>query len=235
MRMYKWSGGALLLAAGLLIQSCANPGADTPEELLLAPGNALNQLLLGGGKQLLNFSDTGNLRYNQVQQKSSHNSYSRYEGVIDQLVFHRIRSIEFDIYRGKIGRPGISNDWYVYHTPIVDTGTSCDKLSNCLQELKTFDQMHPDHDVVTVWFDIKDGWRNGIQDPNAFDNLVKQYISADDIMKPSDLLAACPGASNIRQAVTGSCAWADHEQSERQMDLRRGGRIVRQSLQRSGL
>ncbi|MEQ9364427.1 MAG: Ca2+-dependent phosphoinositide-specific phospholipase C, partial [Leptospirales bacterium] len=150
--------------------------------------------------------DTGALRYNQVQQKSSHNSFSRDEGILDQLVFHRLRSIEFDIYRGKLGRPGINNDWYVYHTPIIDTGTSCDKLSACFGELRAFDRMHPDHEVTTVWFDIKDGW-GGTQNPNTFDALVRQYFSDDDILKPADLLAACPGASNLKQAITGSCAW----------------------------
>lgn len=194
-----------LLAMGLLAQNCANPGADLNEAFLPGSGDALNRLLLSG-RQLLNLGDTGQLRYNQVQQKSSHNSFSRDEGLLDQLVFHRIRSIEFDIYRGKLGRPGISDDWYVYHTPVIDTGTSCDKLSHCLKELQVFDRMHPDHDVVTVWFDIKDGWSGG-QNPNSFDSLVKQYIDESDIVKPSDLIAACPGASNIRSAVTGTCGW----------------------------
>ncbi|MCG8423805.1 MAG: Ca2+-dependent phosphoinositide-specific phospholipase C [Proteobacteria bacterium] len=149
---------------------------------------------------------TGDLRYNEVQQKSSHNSFQRHEGLLDQLVYHRIRSVELDIYRGKFGRPGLSDDWYVYHIPFIDTGTSCDRLSNCLQELKVFDQQQPYHEIVTVWLDIKDGWGDS-QTPAAFDALVSQYIDKDDILKPSDLFAACPGATSLKQTVVGSCRW----------------------------
>lgn len=146
------------------------------------------------------------IRYNQVQQKSSHNSYSRDEGILDQLIFHRIRSIEFDLYRGKIGRPDITKDWYVYHTPIFDSGTNCDKFSTCLRELQIFDQQVPEHEIVTVWFDMKDGYTSD-QNPIDFDRLITKYINANDILKPSDLFAACPSANNLKQTVTGNCKW----------------------------
>lgn len=146
------------------------------------------------------------IRYNEVQQKSSHNSFSHHEAILDQLVFHRIRSIEFDLHRGKIGRSDVTKDWYVYHTPIIDTGTNCDKFSHCLKELQTFDAQVPNHEIVTVWFDMKDGYASG-QNPADFDRLIRQYISADDILKPSDLFAACPGAANLKATVSGACKW----------------------------
>jgi hypothetical protein len=146
------------------------------------------------------------LRYNDVQQKSFHNSYQRDEGLLDLLIYHRARSIELDIRNTKIGRPTNDGDWYVYHIPVVDTGTSCDRLSECLQELRVFDETHPHHEVITLWFDVNTGW-GGTHTPSSFDALLRRYLPESDFVKPSDLLAACPGASDLQAAVTGSCDW----------------------------
>jgi len=129
---------------------------------------------------------------------------------MDQLVFHRARSIELDVRNTKIGQNTRSDDWFVYHIPIVDTKTNCNRLSNCFQELKTFDETHPNHEVVTVWFDINSDW-GGTHTPDTFDQLAKQYLSESDFVKPSDLLDACPEATNLRQAVTGNCDWPSLE------------------------
>ena len=40
------------------------------------------------------------LRYNQVRQKASHNSYQRSEGLADQIVYWRLRGVELDIHNG---------------------------------------------------------------------------------------------------------------------------------------
>jgi len=159
---------------------------------------------------LLMSSANAQIRYNDVIQKSFHNSYDRDEGLMDQLIFHRARSIEFDIRNTKIGQNSRSDDWFVYHIPVVDTNTSCNRLSNCFQELKTFDRTHPNHEVITVWFDINTDW-GGTHTPEAFDALAKRYLSEDDFVKPSDLLNACPSATNLRQAVTGNCDWPSLE------------------------
>ena len=41
------------------------------------------------------------LRYNEVRQISSHNAFQRFEGIYDQVVYWRIRSLEIDPHRGK--------------------------------------------------------------------------------------------------------------------------------------
>ncbi|WP_096084963.1 Ca2+-dependent phosphoinositide-specific phospholipase C [Agaribacterium haliotis] len=151
------------------------------------------------------------LNYNEVQQKSSHNSYGRDEGILDQLIYHRVRSIEFDLYRSKIGRPSLQDNWYVYHTPVFDTKTNCDTFKSCLKELQTFDRLHPQHEVVTVWFDIKDGF-SGAKSPEALDRLITQYIDREDILKPQDLYRACPGASNLKRSVSQGCSWPNLNQ-----------------------
>lgn len=53
------------------------------------------------------------LRYNEVRQTSSHNAFQRPEGIYDQVVYWRIRSLEIDLHRGKPGRNGLKRDWYI--------------------------------------------------------------------------------------------------------------------------
>jgi hypothetical protein len=75
--------------------------------------------------------------YNAVRQKSSHNSYQRMEALLDQLVYHRVRSVELDIHNGKSGWSNVAGNWFVYHSA-TDTGTTCHRLSDCLDELRAF-------------------------------------------------------------------------------------------------
>ncbi|WP_054113508.1 Ca2+-dependent phosphoinositide-specific phospholipase C [Marinagarivorans algicola] len=141
-------------------------------------------------------------RYNDIQQKSSHNSYARDEGLLDQLIFHRVRSIELDLFRN--GSSG--QDWRVMHIPFFDEGSNCYSLKDCFSLLKLFDEQYPDHEVVTVWFDMKNGF-SASHTPNALEGLISRYISRSDVLKPADLFAACPSATHLRDTVTGNCAW----------------------------
>jgi hypothetical protein len=74
--------------------------------------------------------------YNEVRQKSSHNSYQRAEALLDQLVYHRVRSLERDIHNGKSGWSMVTGNWFVYHTDSTDNATTCHRLSDCLDELR---------------------------------------------------------------------------------------------------
>ena len=40
------------------------------------------------------------LKYNEIQQKNSHNSYERSEGLLDQMLYHHCRTIEIDAHLG---------------------------------------------------------------------------------------------------------------------------------------
>ena len=57
------------------------------------------------------------LRYNEVRQTSSHNAFQRLEGIYDQVVYWRIRSLEIDLHRGKPFRSALKKDWYIYLVP----------------------------------------------------------------------------------------------------------------------
>ena len=71
----------------------------------------------------MSYSD---LRYNEVRQTSSHNSFQRSEGIYDQVVYWRIRSLEIDLHLGKPFRDALKKDWYVYHVAGIDPDTTVD-------------------------------------------------------------------------------------------------------------
>jgi hypothetical protein len=145
-------------------------------------------------------------RYDAIRQKSSHNSYQRDEALIDQLVYHRVRSIELDLHVGKTLESTVAGDWFVYHTDLVDDATSCRLLSDCLGELRAFAQAVPEHEVVTLWLDLKDDWADGHQ-PTDLDAMLEQALG-EATWGPAELLAACPGAPDLATAVTDpACGW----------------------------
>ena len=143
----------------------------------------------------------GGLRYDDVRQKSSHNSYERREAILDQIVYHRIRSIELDTHNSKFRHETRDGDWLVYHGP--QRRTTCNRLSDCLDELDAFHGANPEHEVLTVFIDLKDDWEAG-RNPDDLDDL----LASTPAFTPEDLLAACPTASSLQEAVTNDgCDW----------------------------
>lgn len=177
------SSSALLLFAA----ACVGPTLSTPE----------------GADASLARSPI-NVRYDDVQMKGVHNAYQRDEALPDQLVYHRVRAIELDIHTGKTGRPNVAGDWYVYHA-WPDTATSCDMLSDCLIEVGAWHRDHPNHDVLTLVLDLKDGF-SASWSADDLDAMLVDAFGAD-LFAPADLLDACPTASNLQAAVTGACDW----------------------------
>ena len=141
------------------------------------------------------------IRYNQVRQKSSHNSYQCKEGYPDQALYWRIRSMEIDIHNSNnsAGWPQLDGDWYVYHISVVDQGTSVNTLENALDVLCSFHKAVPGHEVVTIWLDLKDDFissRN--QTPESLDNLIASKLERENIWGPPDLIGS---KSNLQAAV----------------------------------
>ena len=144
------------------------------------------------------------LRYNMVRQKSSHNSYRRDEAHFDQLVYHRIRSLEFDLHVRKTGAR-VPGDWFVYHD-FLERDTTCHMLSDCLAEMAAFDNGQPGHEVVTLWIDLKDAFEDEHR-PADLDALLATALPPGSVFRPADLMQACPQAQSFKEAVTGACAW----------------------------
>ncbi len=189
--------------------------ADDPPNPSFDPELAHQMTLLQGPEPPLELlrnltasatSDSGR-RYNQVRQKASHNSFQKQEALLDQLIYQRVRSVEFDIHIGKSNWYTVLGNWYVYHADIFDADTTCHRLSDCFSELTAFDGTQPLHEVVTVWIDLKDGWSifPGHQ-PADLDALINAFFPSSQLFRPSDLLASCPSANTLQQAVT-TCGW----------------------------
>lgn len=144
-------------------------------------------------------------RYNEVRQKSSHNSFQKHEALIDQLVYHRIRSIELDLHKSKgLFWGKTSQNWYVYHHA-ADTDTMCHRLSDCLDELRSFHDANPNHEVVTVFLDIKSGWESSIM-PADLDARIHSHLPTSMVFRPTDLVSSCSGQSTL-QGAASTCGW----------------------------
>ncbi len=145
------------------------------------------------------------IKYNQVRQKGSHNSYQRSEGYPDQALYWRIRSLEIDIHNSnnRDGWPALNGEWYVYHSS-SDDETSVNTLSDALDVLWSFHQAVPDHEVITIWLDLKDSFvASSDQTPESLDNLLASKLGRNNIWGPPDLI----GTSGDLQAAVAASSW----------------------------
>ncbi len=147
-------------------------------------------------------------RYDQVRQKSAHNSFQRDESLLDQLVYHRVRSLELDIHHSASFSAELPGDWYVYHIDVVDDASHCRTLSQCLGLVAAFQRAQPEHEVLTLWLDLKDPFIAGHQPADLDARLLAALGPA--LVTPAELLAACPAATTLQQAVTlPGCGWPE--------------------------
>ena len=144
------------------------------------------------------------LRYNEVRQTSSHNAFQRSEGIYDQVVYWRIRSLEIDLHRGKPFRDALKKDWYIYHVAGIDPDTTVDRFSGFLQICSGIQRAIPRHEVITVFLDVKDRFHkkaSASQSAAVLDGLLINALGEDHIYRPQDLLAREPGAASLQEAV----------------------------------
>ena len=144
------------------------------------------------------------LRYNEVRQTSSHNTFQRSEGIYDQVVYWRIRSLEIDLHRGKPFRDALKKDWYIYHVAGIDPDTTVDRFSGFLQICSGIQRAIPGHEVITVFLDVKDPFHkraSAAQSAAVLDGLLINALGEDHIYRPRDLLAREPGAASLQEAV----------------------------------
>ena len=142
------------------------------------------------------------LRYNQVQQKAAHNSEQRKENIFAQLKTCNVRTIEFDVHAKKAP----AGDWLVYHT-LADRATNCRLLSDCYQQVIDFHKSEPNHEVITIFWDI-DGLGLKGHTKSDFYAQIERTFPAGSVVKPADFLAACPAAATLQESVTKpGCGW----------------------------
>jgi hypothetical protein len=150
-------------------------------------------------------------RYNEVYQKSSHNAYESPKPSLGvQLQDYKIRSLEIDLQAGHgPGSTQYRGDWYVYHKYLVAMGTSCDKLSTCLDQLRSWHTTRPNHEVVTVFLDLKDNWDDAHgQGPGDLDRTILEHLPGA-VYTVADLVRSCSNSSanmTARDAIH-NCGW----------------------------
>jgi hypothetical protein len=151
--------------------------------------------------------DGAEVPYGAAIMKATHNAYDRDEPLFDQLVYHRIRSLELDVHTSRSGTDAPASDWFVYHADVpFMRDSSCSMLSDCLGQIAAFHAAVPRHEVVTLFVDLKDDFKPG-HSVAELDAALEKALGPDALVRPKDLLAACPGASSLRAAVHGSCAF----------------------------
>ncbi len=141
------------------------------------------------------------LLYNDVYQKSAHNAYYHYEGLVDMLLYHRIRSVELDLH------PTGEGTWGIYHNTSVEKWhSSCTTLKGCLSQLKVFHDAVPEHEVVTVWLDMKrnifgkTAWVSG-NGPGELKSALYGAIGAENIFTVENLIERGDMAFTAREAL----------------------------------
>lgn len=140
---------------------------------------------------------------NKIKTRGSHNSYTRDEGLLDQLSFHHVRAIELDIHNGHSNTDDADGDWYVYHTDAEYGLSTMKHLSEYINILTKWHNDNPDHEVVFIFFDQEDSLPSGTgrQTKAKLDILIS---SLPNLYKPSDLKKT---GCTLQQSVTGSNSW----------------------------
>lgn len=142
------------------------------------------------------------LRYNDVRQKSVHNAFQRSEGIYDQVLYWRVRSLEVDIHSS--GHPFATcpdDDWLVFHG-WTDPLSSVLTLDEVLQICVGVQRAIPDHEVITLFVDIKNGFPSSTSNDRSwarFDALLDQHLGGH-LYRPADLLARA-AAGTLRDAA----------------------------------
>jgi len=158
------------------------------------------------------------LRYNEVRQKSAHNAFQQQEGIYDQIVYWRIRSLEIDLHRAKLGHGLLKGDWFVYHG-VHNPNTSVHRLSDFLRICGGMRHAIPRHEVLTVFLDIRDPFHataSASQSGEALDRLLLDMLGADRLYRPADLLARAPNAATLQEAVV-EAGWPELESLQGRM------------------
>ncbi len=154
-------------------------------------------------------------RYDEVMMASTHNSMQKWQDPQDIWLYYNVRSLEWDIHAA--GDEGIWSDWRVYHTGI-ENETHCYTLGECLGLLKGFHDLVPEHEVMTIFLDSHGSFFPNYRGGSIgdMDDLLTSTLGSSAIFKPSDLMALCPWATSLQQAVMGSgdvvCDWPTLDQ-----------------------
>lgn len=178
---------------GQLTLTCASSCTPTSKATDLCSYNGATHTCQDFGV----FDPDSVIPYNMVATTEAHNSYAYDPGsvrTLGNILDHGIRALELDLHPS-----AVMNDFWVAH--IYDgfefDGNNCGPggrghLSNCLDDIVTWHQLNPNHEVITLYLDTGDDdmftWMNT---PNALDDLLDHKMGSI-LFKPGDLAAGFP-------------------------------------------
>lgn len=143
--------------------------------------------------------------YNNNYSVACHNCFDKKysKNLSDALSY--TSTIEIDIWDVPLlfNRSGaMKNDWYVKHTFLQKGNNNCfgGSFANCLTEIANWTAENPNHNVLTIFIDKKQGWsnKNGTRKPSDLDKLILSVFGREKIYTPSDLASK---DTDVRTAV----------------------------------
>jgi hypothetical protein len=156
------------------------------------------------------YPDDDRLRLNQIQVKASHNSYhvERPGNTIPDLAYtHQpldvqlrsqgVRGFELDLYWD-----AADEDLAVYHIPVIDQETTCNKLVDCLRVLRAWSDANPAHHALIVQIEANPDGDLAVQPDQyfaAFDAALLAAWPRERIVTPDDVRGSSP---TLREALT---------------------------------
>lgn len=138
------------------------------------------------------------LKYNQIRQISSHNSYDSNgpKGNVAAQYAMGTRSFEFDLHLS-----GNAGDWDVSH--YGGHGDYVRTLRDGLAQLAALHAQHPGHDSITVWLELKDDWRSDGHSPTDLETAIQSLLPGV-VYTPGALRAGKPPTTSLREVVDQS-------------------------------
>lgn len=202
----------LLLVASMACTASPGAGTGTGEADTTAAASSSGGVAptTGGVTGATSGGDTSSgeplpdgLRVHQLQAMGTHNSYHVSSGasVIELDYTHKplaeqldngARQFELDINFKQPGDPIA-----VYHLELLDQGTTCVLLTDCLQALRGWSDAHPGHHMLYVMLEFKTNY-NAVLGPDLMAALEQEILSVwprERIVAPEDVQGDADGLS----------------------------------------
>ncbi len=99
---------------------------------------------------------------------------------LDQQLAGGVRALELDLH---LRSDGV---FEIYHISIIDSGTTCATLDECLGVVATWSTAHPTHTPITIWFELKDDTGGDkITDIVPVEQVISKVFPQEKVMTPA--------------------------------------------------